>query len=156
LRLTDLYRLPIYGDEADHIRWAQQFSVGDYTFPLFMDGKFLLGVLVAQFHPLGPSPLWLARAVVGIFSMLNVAACIAIGKQLRSSQVGLLAGLFYTILPQAVYYERQMLAEPLMAAFGSLALVSACRLAKKGQESFMAVSANARAAAFILKVFGAL
>lgn len=156
LRLTDLYRLPIYGDEADHVRWAQQFSVGDYSFPLFMDGKFLLGVLVAQFHPLGPSPLWLARAVVGVFSMLNVTAGIAIGKQLGSSQVGLLAGLFYAILPQAVYYERQMLADPLMAAFGSLALVSACQLERKSQGWYVAVSAIALAAAFLFKVFGAL
>jgi hypothetical protein len=56
--------------------------VGNTVYPLFMDGKFLMGVIVALFRPLGPGPLWIARAAVGLTSILAVASCIAAGSLL--------------------------------------------------------------------------
>ncbi len=156
VRLADLYSLPVFIDEANHLIWAQRFSLNNTIYPLFMDGKFLMGVLVAQFQPWGPGPLWIGRAVVSLFSMLSVAACIAGGSLLGSRKAGLLAGLFYALLPQAVFHERQLLADPLMAAFGSLAIIFTLRLAMTGQWRLVAPLAVSLAAAFLAKFFGGL
>lgn len=156
LRVTQLYSLPVFGDEADHLYWAQEFSVGQLNYPLLMDGKFLLGVLVAQFQPLGPEPLWVARAVVAIFSTFNIAACIYLGSRLGSRPAGLLAGLFYAALPQSVFHERQMLADPLMGAFGAVTIAFTWRLVSKRQGSLGFGLALALAATILTKLFGGL
>jgi hypothetical protein len=130
--------------------------VGNTVYPLFMDGKFLMGVVVALFRPLGPGPLWIARAAVGLTSILAVASCIAAGSLLGSRRAGLLAGLLYALLPQAVFHERQLLADPLMATFGSLALVFTLQLAKKSRWPQTFPLAVSLAAAFLAKFFGGL
>lgn len=157
LRATQLYSLPIFGDEANHLYWSQQFSLGGLDYPLLMDGKYLMGVLVAAFHPAaGPAPLWLARLVIGLFASLSVAACIGLGAQLLSREAGLLAGLLYAVLPQAVLHERQMLADPLMSAFGAVAIFLTWRLARRGSLWLAVGLALALAAAFLTKLFGGL
>jgi len=156
LRLSNLYSLPVFVDEANHLVWSQRLSVGNTVYPLFMDGKFLMGVVVALFRPLGPGPLWIARAAVGLTSILAVASCIAAGSLLGSRRAGLLAGLLYALLPQAVFHERQLLADPLMATFGSLALVFTLQLAKKSRWPQTVPLAVSLAAAFLAKFFGGL
>jgi len=156
LRISNLYSLPVFVDEANHLVWSQRLSVGNTVYPLFMDGKFLMGVIVALFRPLGPGPLWIARAAVGLTSILAVASCIAAGSLLGSRRAGLLAGLLYALLPQAVFHERQLLADPLMATFGSLALVFTLQLAKKSRWPQTVPLAVSLAAAFLAKFFGGL
>lgn len=156
VRLTDLYNIPISFDEGDHLIWAQRFSTGDTTYPIFMDGKFLLGVTLAQFKVLGPSPLWLARAVVGLLSIGSCAACIAMGKLVGAPKVGMLAGLLYAVLPQAVFFERQTFADPLMASAGMVAAVLTLMLAKTQGMRFAAPLAAALAASFLFKFLGGL
>jgi hypothetical protein len=133
MRVHNLYAIPIFSfaDEGDHIVWAQRFSVGDPIYPLLMDGKFLFGIILAQFRLLGPAPLWLARCAVALISIVSCGACIAIGKQLQSPGTGLFAGLIYAVLPQAVFFERQVFADPVMSAFGSLVILFTFQLARK-------------------------
>jgi len=137
LRITNLYSLPIFGDEGLHIAWAQQFSADRADYPLLMHGKLLLGVVLAQFQVLGPGALWLSRAAVVLLTMAGCAACIAIGKQIEA-RVGLLAGILYAVLPFAVFHERQALADPPMASFGSLTITFAFWAAQRHQPWRMA------------------
>ena len=154
IRLVNLYGLPVFVDEGNHLIWAQSFSTNNPVYPIFMDGKFLMGVLVALFHPLGPGPLWLGRAVIALFSIFSCAACIQIGKQLGSPAIGLSAGLLYAVLPQAVFFERQLLADPLMSAFGSLAIAMTLQSTKAGRRGLIAPLALSLAAATLAKFFG--
>ncbi len=156
LRLTNLYGVPVFIDEANHLNWAQRFSVGDATYPLLMDGKFLLGVLLAQFQVLGPAPLWMARAAVAVLSLIACAACIAVGKSIHSGKAGLLAGVLYSILPLAVFFDRQVLADPLMADFGALAVVFTLWAAKTRRRWAAIPLALSLAAAVLAKLFGVL
>lgn len=156
VRVAHLYSLPVFVDEANHLVWAQRFSVNDTVYPLFMDGKFLMGVLVSLFRPLGPGPLWIARAAIALTSIPAAASCIAAGSLIGLRRAGLLAGLLYALLPQAVFHERQLLADPLMAAFGSLALVFTLQLSKKNRWRGTIPLAASLAAAFLTKFFGGL
>src|SRR5262245_51624977 len=133
VRLAALYSLPVFVDEANHLLWAQRFSVGNTVYPPFMDGKLLMGVLVALFRPLGPGPLWVARAAVGLISVVNVAACVRGGVLLGSRRAGLLAGLLYALMPYTVFHERQLLADPLMSTFGMMALVFTLQQQRPGR-----------------------
>jgi hypothetical protein len=157
VRLADLYSQPVFVDEANHLAWSQKFARGDPTYPLLLDGKFLLGPVLAWFQPAGPAPLWIGRAAIGLMASFSVAACLAGGALLGSRRAGALAGLVYALLPQAVAQERQVLADPLMAAFGSLAIVFTLQLARARRpfRPLLALGA-ALAAAFSAKLFGGL
>ncbi|HKZ70855.1 MAG TPA: glycosyltransferase family 39 protein [Anaerolineales bacterium] len=158
MRTHNLYGIPIFSfaDEGDHIVWAQRFSVGDPTYPLLMDGKFLFGIILAQFRLLGPAPLWLARCAVALISAVSCGACIAIGRQLHSPGAGLLAGLIYAVLPQAVFFERQVFADPVTSAFGSLVVVFTLRIAHNKQLVTVTCLSLALAAAALTKLSGLL
>jgi 4-amino-4-deoxy-L-arabinose transferase-like glycosyltransferase len=156
LRLTNLYSLPIFVDEANHLIWAHLFAVGQPQYPLWMDGKFLLGILLAIFQPAGPTALWQGRAAEATLSLLSCSACIALGRQLHSARAGLLAGLLYALLPYAVFHDRQVLADSLMAHFGAVALVFTLHLARWRRWRDTWPLAGALAAAFAVKFTGAV
>ncbi|MEK7442339.1 MAG: glycosyltransferase family 39 protein [Chloroflexota bacterium] len=153
IRITNLYSIPIFADEGGHIEFAQAYLRGQ-NFPFLFDGKYLLIRIALLLPLLGPSPLWLARGSVAVFSLLSCSACIAIGCHGFSKRVGLLAGLIYVITPYAVFFERQFLADTLMAGFGSLAIFFALVLAKRGGFKAVVPLALALAAAFFAKLFG--
>ena len=94
--------------------------------------------------------------MVGIFSLLSVISCIYIGTRLGSQRAGLLAGFLYALLPHAIFNEWQMLADPLMAAFGSIAIVFVWRTAKRGEWRWVFGLAVALATALLTKLFGGL
>lgn len=157
LRVTDLYSQPVFVDEANHLAWAQRYASGNFSYPFFMDGKFLMGLIVALFQPVGPGPLWVGRAAMALAAIPSVAACLAAGALLGSRKAGLLAGVIYAILPQAVFHERQLLADPLMAAAGSLAIVFTLQLVRARHPLWPAIGlAAALAAAFVAKLFGVI
>ncbi len=152
LRLANLYGMPVFIDESNHLAWAQAFAQQRPDYPFLMDGKFLLGVLLAQFQVVHGSPLWQARAGLGIISTLSCAASIALGRRLGSRQAGLLAGLLYALLPFAVFHERQVLADPLMAHFGAVWLVFIPKLARKKWARYALLLATVLAGAILAKL----
>lgn len=156
LRTANLYSLPLYHDEGDHLRWAQFFELGTPTYPIFMDGKFLLGVTLAQLQVYGPESIWVARAGVSIFSMLACASAIAIGKLLGGRRLALAAGFVYALLPLAAFYEHQIIADSLMAAYGAVAAALALKVAVTRQRRWAAALGLALALSFLSKFFGIL
>ncbi len=156
LRAANIYGIPIFSfyDEADHIIWAQRFAVGNTAYPFLMDGKFLLGVVLALFRINGPGALWLARCAVGLLSVLSCAACIAIGTNAHSRRAGLTAGLLYAVLPQALLFDKQVFADPLMAAFGITAAALTIRLVRRPSWIAIDLVAFFLAAAVLTKLNG--
>jgi 4-amino-4-deoxy-L-arabinose transferase-like glycosyltransferase len=151
VRMVDLSQLPVFVDEGNHIAWAQAAAAEHVGYPFLMDGKILLGLILTPFT-LGSAPLWAARAAIAVFSSVSCAACIALGSQVGSRRVGLLAGLIYTVLPYAVFHERQALADPLSAAWGSLAMVLTVRLTAKSHPWLVGPLALALAGAVLAKL----
>lgn len=131
LRTTNLYGLPAFVDESIHLDWAYKFWFDLPNYPVWMDGRVLLILLLGPLQPLGPAPLWLGRAFIGVISILTCATCTAITSSLFSPRTGLIAGLVYAVLPYSVFFERQILADPLMAVFGSLTLLLTILFARK-------------------------
>ena len=63
--------------------------------------------------------------------MISIAACIALGKSLDSVRVGLLSGLICAVLPVTMFHDRQVLVDPLKAAFTTLCILLIVWMAKK-------------------------
>jgi len=154
LRVHDLYNLPIFFDESSHIDWAIRFATNNPGYPFLMDGKFFLGVFISLFQLNGPAALWLGRAAIGLAGLLSCAASIGLANKLAGRGAGLLAGLAYALLPQAILFERQVLADPLMSALGLLMVVIAYRLAHRWDWRLGVAFAIALAACVIAKLFG--
>jgi hypothetical protein len=155
LRLTNLYSLPVFVDEAHHLVKAHLFAIEQPRYSMWMDGKFLLGAFLAIFQPEGPAILWQGRAAEAIVSLLSCSACIALGRQLHSARAGLLAGFLYALLPYAIFHDHQVLADPLMAHFGVVALFFILQLARTGRRREIWPLAVALGAAFAAKFTGA-
>ncbi len=130
LRLVNLYAAPVFVDEGTHLNWARQFAAGETDYPILMDGRLLAVAAFALFDPFGPEPLWLTRAATALWSLINVAVCLALARALAGPWAGNIAGLLYAVLPYALFHERQALADPLSTAFGSLAVFATWRLAR--------------------------
>ena len=156
LRLIALDTLPTFVDEGIHLAWTRLYAANNNNFGWLADGRPLLIVTLAQLQMIGPGALWLGRASIAVFASLSVAACIAIGAALGSRRTGLLAGLIYALLPLAVFHERQVLADPLSAAFGSMGLALMLRMASSERRPVLVPLAGAMAAAILFKFNGVL
>ncbi len=152
LRLRNLYAFPAFVDEANHLLWAQRVGRGIVDYPVFMDGKLLMAIVVSWFQPY-TSPLWIARSVIGISALISCAACIGIGQRVDSLATGALAGLLYAVLPFAVFHERQLLADSLMTAPGSLSILLSLQLAHSPRWRLSLFLGVTLALAFLTKFF---
>lgn len=153
LRWAFLFRLPVFVDEANGLNWTRDMLMG-HPFEALPHARWLDTAVWALFRPLGPESLWLARAVAGLFALLAGASAIGVGRRLHSPAAGLLAGALMLVLPLAVFFDRQALAEPFLAAFGGVALVAALDLAHRPRLALAGVTGAALAAAMLAKFSG--
>lgn len=156
LRVVNLYAAPVFVDEGTHLNWARQFAAGDTNYPVLMDGRLLAVAAYALFDPFGPAPLWLARAATALWSLVNVAVCIALARELAGRWAGNVAGLLYAVLPYALFHERQALADPVSTGFGSLALFAMWRLARTERRWWCVPLGLSLAGAILAKAQGVL
>ena len=154
IRLSTLYSIPVYYDEANHLAWAHSFAINTSSYPLLMDGKFLMGIIVSWFNSQGWVTLWVGRAATVIFATLSCAACIAGGSLIHSRRTGLLAGVLYSVLPFSLFHDKQVLADPYMASFGALALISTIHFTRTKQAWTILLTAIFLAMSALSKLFG--
>lgn len=152
IRLINLMRMPLFYDEAVHIRNAHYITQGQ-VFAGLTESKWLQSWVVAQFNPTGPEGVWVARAVSVLFSILTIAVCVALGRLLSRPQVGLMAGLLYSVLPMAVFHERQALNEPQMVALTAVSTVLVVHLARNPRLWLTLLLGFVLAAAYLTKLF---
>jgi hypothetical protein len=128
-RLFRLTLLPIFLDEALHIRWAMLIAEGKKAWWRPWDWGRALGVwLDALLVPLGGDPLLLDRGLSVLFGAVTLWACFEIGRRLYGPRVGLASALFYLFCPFTLVYDRLALADPLLSTFGALTLLLSLRL----------------------------
>jgi hypothetical protein len=151
MRLLHLTGLPIFGDESRYILRARATFLDDDLFIGIYGNKWLYPYLLAWFRPYGPESLWLARALTLLLSVPTCAACIALGRMLHSPKAGLLAGLIYTVLPFSVFHNRQILVDPTMTTFATLAVVFSVRLAQKRNPLYAVPLTLSLAGAYLTK-----
>ncbi|MGQ0603170.1 MAG: hypothetical protein ACT4QE_15920 [Anaerolineales bacterium] len=151
LRLTDLLSFPVFVDEATYVHWAKLFAANTPAYPVWMEGRILAVMWMALFDLSGAGPLWLARAVVALLSVLNCAACLTLGRWAGGRIAGWIAGGLYAVLPYALFHDRQAITDPVATAFGSVMLVSALGLARTRRWALVAPLGFAFAAAVLAK-----
>lgn len=162
LRLSDLDSFPVFVDEGTYILWAKFFAANTPTYPILMEGRLLAVVVMSLFDLSGAGPLWLARAAVAITSVINGAACLALGRMAGAAHgssppwMGWLAAMLYAVLPYALFHDRQAITDPLATAFGSVVLVSAVQLARTRRWRWSMTLAVALATAVLAKFTGGL
>jgi hypothetical protein len=128
-RLFRLTSLPIFLDEALHIRWAMLIAEGKKPWWRPWDWGRALGVwLEALVAPLGGDPLLRDRALSVVMGAVTLWACFEIGRRLYGPRVGLVSALFYVFCPFPLLYDRLVLADPLLSALGATTLLLSLRL----------------------------
>ena len=161
LRLYNLDLIPIFGDEAIYIRWAQVMRAepGLRFIPL-SDGKQPLFMwVVIPFLKIIHDPLVAARVVsvfTGIGSLIGVFVLTYIlfnrshselvsesseskdekilnqvQDDKKKVQIALLASLIYAISPFTIFFDRMALADSMLAFFGVWTLVFSLLTARK-------------------------
>src|SRR5262245_40168863 len=107
-RLYALTFLPVFVDEAIHIRWARETLQG-HLFAGSFDGKWLPTKVMAAFVALPLHPLLAARLAAVLAGAGALAACVFVGRRLYSPRVGWIAGLLYVVAPYALLHNRMAL-----------------------------------------------
>lgn len=121
LRVVNLTLLPVFGDEAIYIRWAQIMGalpslrflpLSDGKQPLFM---WILMFIVRRFS----DPLYIGRLIsvsAGLGTMIGIFfTSLSLSK---SKKVALVSLLFWAISPYSVFYDRLALVDSLLTMFG--------------------------------------
>ena len=121
LRLFNLTYLPVFGDEAIYIRWAQVMRAEPtLRFLPLSDGKQPLFMwVVIPFLKIISDPL-LAGRVVSVLSGLATTAGIFATTYLifKSKKAAIFSSFIYAVSPFGVFFDRLALADAMLSAFG--------------------------------------
>lgn len=121
LRLYNLDSLPIFGDEAIYIRWAQVMRAEPtLRFLPLSDGKQPLFMwLIIPFFKVFSDPLFSGRVVSVLAGMGTLVGIFSISYYLfESKKAALIASLMYAISPLSVFFDRMALVDSLLTMFG--------------------------------------
>lgn len=131
-RLPGLTTLPIFLDEASHIRGSVSIAEGERLFHQWNYGKGLSIWLNALLFPWAIDHyLWASRALVVVMGAFTLLATCAVARKLFDERVESLAGVLYVLCPFAFCYDRLALTDPPMALFATLALLASLRLCER-------------------------
>lgn len=121
LRLYNITVLPIFGDEAIYIRWAQVMGaepglrfvpLSDGKQPLFM---WVLMFLVRRFS----DPLFIGRLTSAFYGISTLLGVFVLTYYLfRNKRAALLAASIYAITPFALFFDRMALVDSMLSMFG--------------------------------------
>ena len=151
-RLPGLTRLPVFIDEAAHIYWAGHALAGGW-----MDGKWLSIVIMAgAVRGLPVDSLLAARLGTVALNLGSLLLLVGIGRRLGTRRAGLLAGLFYVLLPYAFFYDRLALTDHSMILFALLAVWFSLLLVEKPRPLIAGGVTLALIAAMLAKLTGAM
>jgi 4-amino-4-deoxy-L-arabinose transferase-like glycosyltransferase len=130
-RLFRLSLLPMFEDEATHIRWAIKMSEGP-VWEFSNVGKFLTLWIMSLVLPFADNNLlWLARFVSVCFGLFGLVGCYLLGKRLFDRRVGLLAAVLYLVVPYTFFHDRMALADSPLAVLAIYVVLFSVELSRK-------------------------
>jgi len=134
LRLYNLTILPVFGDEAIYIRWAQVMRAEPtLRFLPLSDGKqplFMWSVI--PFLKIFSDPLFAGRSVSVISGVGTSVGIFVLAYLLfRHKKTALFASLIYAVSPFSVFFDRLALSDSMLSMFGVWALVFAVITVRK-------------------------
>ena len=112
LRLIGLGTLPPFIDESGHIAFLNPIH------PTF----FQLGKILGQFvfrlaSGLSSDTLYALRLVIALFGVLTTFGVFLTGRLLGGTPAGLLAALFWALMPIVTFHDRLALHDPMISLF---------------------------------------
>ena len=115
-RLFHLNLLPMFVDEATHIRWAIEIvREGDFSSAIEASRLFPIWSISLVVPSAANDLLWASRLVSVGFGVWGLIGCYLLGKQLFNRQVGILASVLYLVVPYTFFYDRMALVDSLLA-----------------------------------------
>lgn len=94
------------------------------------NGKLLLYVYLAPFHPERDVALHVSRTAVALFSLIGAAAAFALARRLFGLAAAFTAISFYAVVPFALFYERMALADGMAGTITTITAYACVRLAQ--------------------------
>jgi len=154
LRFYHLTYLPIFGDEAIYIRWAQVMRAEPtLRFLPLSDGKQPLFMwLIIPFFKVFSDSLFSGRLVSVLAGMGTLVGIFSISYYLfESRKAALIASLMYAISPFSVFFDRMALVDSLLTMFGVWTLFFGIVTAKTLRLDYAMVSGFALGGALLTK-----
>lgn len=124
-RLQNLTAIPVFGDEAIYIRWAQIIkNVETLRFIPMTDGKqpFFMWLIV-PFFKIFKDPLFAGRFVSVLAGFGTIVAIYFIIRILMNKNIALISTIIYILLPFTFFFDRMALADNLLSMFGTWSLL---------------------------------
>jgi hypothetical protein len=120
-RFVSLGKVPIFGDEANHLMladkiWGQLGMVVSAARGGILPGLLIpLSLFLKLFS--GPiNPLLIGRSFSVICDLISSYLIYLIGKRLFRPEVGVFAAIIYLLIPLNIFHSRLVMLEPLMSA----------------------------------------
>lgn len=151
VRFHHLTAFPVFDDEAIHIRQAKMvwrflpFSGAD-------DGRVLNILLYAPFWPFGAGALWVSRAAYLILGVIGFAGLMKLGETIFRRSAGRWAGLIFTLLPYAFFFERLALADTVGIPLLTLLALSSVLLTGRRSQSIVLLGGMALGGVILAKL----
>ena len=133
LRIYNLTTLPVFGDEAIYIRWAQimRAEPGLRFVPL-SDGKqplFMWSVI--PFLKVLTDPVFAGRALSVVTGLGTLVGIFLLTSYLfKSKKLAFIASLIYAISPFSLFFDRMALVDSMLTMFGIWTLLGAVLITK--------------------------
>jgi 4-amino-4-deoxy-L-arabinose transferase-like glycosyltransferase len=159
-RLYNLTLLPIFLDEAMHIRWSLDIWQGD-TFletlrsPLSVS-KLLHMLLLSTVTPWARDLLWAGRIFSVFGGAVGLLCCYSIGKRLYDERAGIISACLYLASPFGLFYERMALADGLLCAGSAVVLWASIALVHQNLRRYRFILGITLGLTPLLKITGVL
>lgn len=126
LRFYNLTNLPVFGDEAIYIRWAQiMIAEPTMRFISLSDGKqplFMWGIM--PFLKIFDDPLFAGRILSALTGVVTALGVFVLSYLITNkTKPALMAVFIYLIIPFSVFFERLAMADSMLSMFGIWSLI---------------------------------
>lgn len=131
-RWQNLQSIPVFGDEAIYVRWAQIIkNVETLRFIPLTDGKQPLFMwLTAANLKFFLDPLMASRFISIISGSIILISLYIFSLLFFNLRIAIITGLLYLTLPFSFFFDRLALPDNLLSAFGIISMILAFLLAK--------------------------
>ncbi|MFA6518426.1 MAG: glycosyltransferase family 39 protein [Candidatus Shapirobacteria bacterium] len=131
-RIVNLTSMPVFGDEAIYVRWAQLIkNVPSLRFVPLSDGKQPLFMWLNSLTlRIFTDPLFAGRIISVIAGLATIILLIFISKHFFNRQLSLITAIIYLCLPFTFFFDRMALADNLLSFFGLASLLISLLLAQ--------------------------